>query len=113
MRGRPLILRWASIFLLLIFTQKIGLGLTVHNIFHGVTQGREKAAQKQTHDRDISYACSCAEDCLLPFVPADEIVIADVETVIAPLSNLPVEKIPFHARIFSSLRGPPASPFYC
>lgn len=107
MKFRPLILKFTAIFLLLVFLQKTGAALFVHNLFH---QSVVAATEKQSNpSAELSYACSCIDDFHLPFEPASVIVYA------APFIEHQSFSATFAAQVFvtavsySSLRGPPAS----
>lgn len=92
MQVRSFIIRCAAIFLLLVFSQKSGAGLLLHNALH----------------TESSITCSCIDDFLMPFTEADQPAIA----LIPEKHQLPVaffaDDIHFHTSVFTSLRGPPS-----
>lgn len=68
MRSHPFRLRLLAFCLLLIFSQKAGVGLVLHNLFHG--NNGKTAAEKHPESRSISFDCSCKDDLSLPFEEA-------------------------------------------
>lgn len=102
LRKNTFILRCAAILLILVFSQKSGAGLFVHNLFHS---SNEKKEEKGT---DISYACFCIDDFLMPFAEADG--FKDPGPAIYPIiHNSAFEyHIPFHKTIYTFFRGPPS-----
>jgi hypothetical protein len=64
MKRPSLILRLSAFLLLAVFSQKMGGGLLVHNLLHTQTS---KTSQPDDKNKDISYACSCVDDFLMPF----------------------------------------------
>lgn len=108
MKARRFILRCASFALLLVFSQKVGVGLFLHNLFHNQDISRPFQPSQKDGAREISFACNCIDDFLMPFTEAEETVlptpVTEYETPVsfflASTSFLPV--------ISSSLRGPPA-----
>lgn len=69
MRSHPLRMRLLAFCLLLIFSQKAGVGLVLHNLFHG--NSGKTAAEKQTESRSIGFDCSCKDDLSMPFLETD------------------------------------------
>jgi hypothetical protein len=109
MKGRSFILRCAAFFLLLIFSQKAGTGLLLHNLLHTTQTVNDLPGQNDSNKKESNYACNCIDDFLMPFTQADEPVIAAVmeKPAIHAAYQLPV--ILFISTVHSSLRGPPAS----
>lgn len=106
MKGRTIIFRFATFLLLLIFSQKVGAGLFLHDLLH--TANAKYPLQEKGTGKDIAYACNCIDDFLTPFIETDEPVA--FTTIL--LHTTPVdffkEDLVFTSRIFSSLRGPPS-----
>jgi len=109
MNGSSFIRRSIASFLLLIFFQQMGAGLYIHNLVHNDKD------QEQTHSRDnraakeISFACSCADNFLTPFIEGDELVVDQPFTSHTPATDSFSERIYFTSGISPSLRGPPFS----
>jgi hypothetical protein len=104
MKGRSFILRCAAFLLILVFSQKAGAGLFLHNFFHANT---EQSSSKENKSNEISYACSCIDDFLMPFDEVTEPVCLPVFSNYDPPLTFE-DRIPFQTIILSSLRGPPA-----
>ncbi|MEO7984749.1 MAG: hypothetical protein ABI688_11780 [Bacteroidota bacterium] len=108
MRRSPFILRCTAFILLLVFSQKAGAGLLLHNLFHTNSAERNIPGHENKDDTNANYNCSCVDDFLMPFAGAEEPIFSQ------PLSSIEIpflffaDKIPFHTPVFSFLRGPPA-----
>jgi len=108
MKARRFILRCATIALLLVFSQKVGVGLFLHNLFHNQDVSRPFLPSQKEGSREISFACNCIDDFLMPFTEADKAVLpAPVTEYQTPASSFRAS-ISFQPVISSSLRGPPA-----
>jgi hypothetical protein len=108
MRSCPFILRCSAFLLIVVFSQKTGAGLIFHNLLHTSNTTNESPANQSENGIGFSYACSCVDDFLTPFVEAEE--PAGTQLISDPL--IPVvsfeDQIPFSTTIYSPLRGPPA-----
>lgn len=108
MKARLFILRCAAFLLILVFSQKAGTGLFLHNLLHTqkiIDQHPDKEDQK---NKDLSYACGCIDDFFMPF---DETQIKICTDPVLPVANPVIyfrESILFQTPLYSSLRGPPA-----
>jgi hypothetical protein len=108
MKARPFILRCAAFFLILVFSQKSGAGLFLHNLLHAKNFIAEHPVNEDQKSKDLGYACTCIDDFFMPFDEAVETVCP--QPVLYPDTPLQFfeESVPFHTAIFSFLRGPPA-----
>lgn len=103
MKGRSFILRCAAFFLLLVFSQKAGAGLLLHNLFHS----RAATEEEKGKANETGYNCTCIDDFLMPFDEAGQPVYNH------PVSNHSISltffkaHIPFIIPVLSLLRGPP------
>lgn len=91
---------------MLVFVQKTGAGLFLHNLLH--TESAAKSSPQDNKGREFSYACSCIDDFLMPMTAAEEpdyffAVPAPVSRIIAYCAP-----VPFVSVTHTSLRGPPA-----
>lgn len=109
MRNRPFILRCAAFLLILVFSQKAGAGLFLHNFFHSGIAKNESAEQQHKQEKGFSYACTCVDDFLLPFTAEEEPVYAEPVLDFATSVTFFEEIIPFHTSVLYFLRGPPAT----
>jgi hypothetical protein len=103
--------RIVSFFLILIFFQKMGLELWLHNWLHEATVTRSvssapKGKASLQHQR---VRCNCVDDALSPLMEAD---VADFDAPPQPFMRL-VPTVYFSWQSadgdFPSLRGPPAA----
>ena len=109
MQKRPPLLRLISILLILVFSQKSGTGLFLHNLLHSQNIIVDHPVREDQKNNDLSYACTCIDDFFIPFDEVAETVCPQpVLHPDVPLSFFK-ETVPFHTSIFSSLRGPPAN----
>jgi hypothetical protein len=107
-KARSFILRCAAFFLLLVFSQKTGVDLLLHNLLHESQDSKSSPLQKDSKN-EISYSCSCIDNFLTPFAEAEETFIPVVSaTQLAKTVFLPGDA-PFHFALFPSLRGPPTT----
>ncbi|MCG2616441.1 hypothetical protein LZZ85_19230 [Terrimonas sp. NA20] len=96
--------------LLLVFSQKMGAGLFLHNLLHSqdIDQPFQSSEQGKANDKSISFACNCIDDFLIPFHGSEEIVLPK------PLIEHRAHPEHFHAGVLlrasvtADLRGPPA-----
>ncbi len=109
MRSRPFILRCAAFILILVFSQKTGTGLFLHNLLHSNTANTNDQQQEDENGKHFNYTCSCIDDFLMPF--AETAAQDYAQPVFAFINSVTFfkEHFPFHTTIFSSLRGPPAN----
>jgi hypothetical protein len=106
MTGNRIITKLTTVLLILVFSQKMGMSLYLHNWLH-VTQ-KHSTSSAPLSSQEIQFACGCINDFNLPFtetaVPALEVPVI---TVARPQSA-PVFSIPSLFKYFHSLRAPPA-----
>jgi hypothetical protein len=103
--------RIVSLLLILVFLQKLGLELWLHNLLHETTPihavaSGDKSKPAVAHQ---AFQCSCLEDALMPFTETNPFV-----AVSAPQQLIAVflTSYSFHSaadREYSALRGPPAT----
>jgi hypothetical protein len=106
MRVRSFILRSIAFFLLLVFSQKSGAGLLLHNALH--TNQASDSPAKQADNKDISFACSCIDDFLTPFAEVNEPMVAAAGEKHETPAEYFTEDIILYTPGFTSLRGPPS-----
>ena len=107
MKSNSIKRRAIAVFLLLVFFQQMGAGLYIHNLFHNNENPEEVVSKQATDSKEISVACSCVDNFLMPFVEADATVSLSIfSTHLKPADSF-LERIYFTSLIFSSLRGPP------
>jgi hypothetical protein len=106
MKSRSFILRCAAFLLMLVFSQKAGTSLLLHNLFH--TSQSAENPDKKNGSTEVSYACSCIDDFLIPFLGEEVISLPPVETVYPSTPDHAAVSIPQRTAYFTSLRGPPS-----
>jgi hypothetical protein len=108
LKSRLFILRCTAVFLLLVFSQKSGVGLFLHTLFHNNVADKKAEAKHAEESKNRSYACSCVEDLLMPFTEAEEQHFPVPARFYTHHDNLFDEAILTDRSVFSFLRGPPA-----
>jgi len=107
MRVRPFISRSIAFLMMLIFSQKVGVGMFLHELLHA-PRIADHSSHHEERDKEIRFNCSCVDDLQMPFVGEEVPVIAQAASLYHPIEFYYKEAVPFHSPIFSSLRGPPA-----
>jgi hypothetical protein len=90
---------------LLVFSQKIGGGLYLHNWLHTNTC---KQSTQTTGVSVSSYNCSCIDDFSMPFAEDAEKVSQPISVIKPEFSSPDKFLIPPSSTIFYSLRAPPS-----
>lgn len=105
MRSNRLITKGLAIVLLLVFTQKIGAGLYLHNWLH-----QKDCPGNQSYNAvQVSVACNCIDDFTLPInKPADPVIAIIAVPPVSFFSDY-TSSLFFYSGFYSSLRGPPAA----
>jgi len=95
-----------AIIFLLLFGQKIGIELYIHNWFH--TNYHKQSLPHKGDKNVVSYSCNCIDDFSTPFAePVSEIVSsASIPHQIFFSSH--IQSHSFSPLLFNSLRAPPA-----
>jgi len=105
MTGKRIITRVTTILLILVFSQKMGVGLYLHNWLHASKQ--HTTSSKPVSGQEIQFACGCINDFNLPFtettVPSVEVPV----TIVNQPHIAPIFSIPAVFKYFHSLRAPP------
>lgn len=94
--------------LMLVFSQKMGMGLYLHNCLHTSKQ-QHTATTNSTPGDEVKFACGCVDDFTVPFteLPALPQVPVLIPVVIAPVVA-PIVSFQSIHKYFRSLRAPPA-----
>ena len=106
MKGNRIITKLTTLVLILVFSQKMGMGLYLHNWLHASTQ-HATSSSKPLQGQEIQFACGCINDFNLPFtettvpeLPAPGITVHKPHTE-------PVYSFRTVTKYFRSLRAPP------
>ena len=104
MRSNQLKLKGLAIILLLVFSQKMGAGLYLHNWLH-LKNCRQSSQSGSTNV--ISYTCTCVDDFSMPFAENTEKVSQIVSSIKFDFISSYKFLIPLSSTFFYSLRAPP------
>jgi hypothetical protein len=107
-KNRPVILRFIAILMILVFSQKSGAGLFLHNFFHK-SISVEHPVKEGEHSKDLGYTCTCIDDFMMPFDEAEGTVFANPALLLNVQVTFFKEPVLFHTPVYISLRGPPAN----
>jgi hypothetical protein len=92
--------------MLLVFSQKAGAGLFLHNLLH-TTERSANMPLGHAEFPGVSFTCNCADDFLVPFTAGEEIIY-DAPIFIASKPMLvDKETESVLPSLLSKLRGPP------
>jgi hypothetical protein len=108
MMNRPFILRCAAFLLLLVFSQKAGAGLFLHNLLHSNTANSKIPLPENENSKELNYNCACGDDFFMPFTEAEKPFFADPVFSPVTLFDSYHNAISFYSSTLSFLRGPPA-----
>lgn len=118
---RKLNARILALVLILVFTQKLGLGIWMHNWLHetGVSQGnvlhgtRVLKGQLLPDVEKLNANCHCIDDFLVPLVETPVITPTVPEREFYSLPCVYRSSFSAFTYSFASLRGPPAVAASC
>jgi len=109
MNPRLIISKCSAFFLLLIFLQKNGGGLLIHNSRHTSNEKRELPGGENKKGNTANYGCSCLDEFLTPFTET-ELSVFSSPVIITTARTLTYKKdILSRTSVYSLLRGPPVS----
>jgi len=106
MKARTLKKKGITVLLLLVFFQQMGAGLFVHNLVHDNKPGKSPIEQKE-NTREISFACKCIDDFLMPFVADDQTHLLRKPDLVLFTYDDYTESTCYKPSLTSLLRGPP------
>lgn len=105
MSSRRPIQKLFAIVLLLVFVQKLGGGLYLHNWLHAKS---ESTIPLSPGKNIVSYSCNCIDDFSMPLThPASEVFLNASESHQIFFSSS-IQPHSFSFLLFNSLRAPPA-----
>src|SRR5688500_7598270 len=106
MAGNRVIQKIATLLLILVFSQKMGMGLYLHNWLHA---NKSHTASTPLTNEELSYACSCINDFTAPLTEtAIQELPQPVSTEFVPAS-ITIVTLPVVYKYFHSLRAPPTN----
>ena len=106
MAGNRTIQKIATLLLILVFTQKMGMGLYLHNWLHA-NKPHATATTPLSND-ELKYACSCINDFTAPLTETTVQELPQPPAAIYVPVAVPAITLPVVYKYFHSLRGPPA-----
>ena len=95
-----------AFFFIIVFAQKTGAGLFLHNLFH---VSKVSTAQDATgKSNEISFACTCLDDLQLPYEEPEIVTLAAIAPVYSETYGALTPEVCFCPTVYAVLRGPPA-----
>ncbi len=105
MRGNRIITKLTSLVLILVFSQKMGMSLFLHNWLHASKQ--HASSSKPISSQELQLACGCINDFNLPLAETSIPEIQAPVIIMHKPHTEPVFVIPAVNKYFHSLRAPP------
>ena len=105
MAANRVIQRFLTVALLLVFTQKMGMGLYLHNWLHST---KIHATSTPLTSEELKNACSCLNDFTAPLAETSIQNIPTPPQVTFIHNATVVGELPVVHKYFRSLRAPPA-----
>ena len=105
MAGNRTITKITALLLMLVFSQKMGMSLYLHNWLHA---SKLHSAASKSATQEIKFACSCINDFTLPFTETATYEVPVPQSIIQQPLSSPVVSYPTIYKYFHSLRAPPA-----
>jgi hypothetical protein len=94
-----------AVLLLLVFTQKAGLRLWMHNWFHESKTARNQSAPGSDN---LQLKCDCFDDAMMPLLESPQFIVPPPLRQYATLTVDRHSPILSADKIYYSLKGPPA-----
>lgn len=98
--------RFIALILLLVFFQKAGAGLWVHELVH-VKSAKDDSSSKEAGKSSESEACNCVDDFFVPMEMGSASLLVFVSFAFIILKRVQVNLSPLTLPFFYTLRGPP------
>ena len=94
-----------AVFLLLVFTQKAGLRLWMHDWFH---ESRTAKTASAPHAQHIQLKCDCFDDAMMPLLESPVFTVPQPVRTYSTLTATRQSPILSADDIYYSLKGPPS-----
>jgi hypothetical protein len=107
MLGNRIIKNVWVVLLMLIFSQKMGMGLYLHNWLHASKQHATNG--NPASGEEVKFACGCINDFTLPFTETPALQVPAPPISVYLPQAAPVYSLPVVYKYYHSLRAPPAS----
>jgi len=85
----------------------MGAGLFIHNLLHDKAPTGQSPIKKNEGANEISFACSCVDNFLMPFAEASEPAVIKRKLTWSKPVYAYTEQVYFRSLNYSALRGPP------
>ncbi|HUP11465.1 MAG TPA: hypothetical protein VM187_04620 [Niastella sp.] len=109
MTGNRIITKLTTLVLILVFSQKMGMSLYLHNWLHTSNQQHTTSPSKPISGQEIQFACGCINDFNLPFT---ETAVPELQKPVIVVHKPNTERVYWFltvSKYFRSLRAPPVS----
>jgi len=106
MKGNRIITKLTTLVLILVFSQKMGMSLYLHNWLHASSQ-HTSSSSKPLSGQEIQFACSCINDFNLPFTETTVPELPAPVIIVHKPHSAPVYSFQAVTKYFRSLRAPP------
>jgi len=106
MAGNRTITKITAVFLILVFSQKMGMSLYLHNWLHAARQ--QANPSQPLSNQEVKFACGCINDFTLPLAETAMPELPVPVIIINRPQSSPVLTFPAVYKYFHSLRAPPA-----
>jgi len=107
MTGNRIITKLTTLVLILVFSQKMGMSLYLHNWLHSSTQ--HTTSSKPITSQEIQFACGCINDFNLPLTETSVPELQAPVMVVQKPHTEQVYSFPAVFKYYHSLRAPPVS----
>jgi hypothetical protein len=105
MTGNRIITKLTALLLMLVFSQKMGMSLYLHNWLHAAKQ--HSATPTPFSGQEIQFACGCIDHFSLPLTETAVPELRVPVTMVHHSFAEPVFSVQAVSRYFHSLRAPP------
>ena len=102
MKPKQFITKFLAFICLLVLSQKMGVGLYLHNLLHSKDYKASAAG-----NRTAQYSCNCIEDFTMPFTETNVVELPTVVDSHFEYTSFYKETILFSFHFYNSLRAPP------
>ena len=105
MKLNRLITKSLAIFLLLVFSQKIGVGIYLHNWLH--LKNYKQSLPQSEGGVAIKYTCNCIDDFSMPLTETSIDELHPITTFYTTVYTFYTQSPYFSFQAYASLRAPP------
>ena len=106
MNPNRLIVKVFAIILLVVFSQKIGVGLFLHNWLH--VKNCSQSSSQPGAANAVNYNCNCIDDFSMPFAEPVTETISFIAIAHQSFVSFYTQPLSVFFPVYNSLRAPPA-----